>query len=143
MKKFKWALVIFWMIVVFVFSSQKADISNGKSEFVIYIFQLLGLNLNKLLGNMANFTVRKVSHFLEYFILGVLLFNAAKEKLKLKKLAVFLISMVFLYSCSDEIHQLFVSGRTARMRDVIIDTAGGITGFLICYFWYKKKAKEL
>lgn len=144
MKKFKWVLVVLWMVGIFAFSSQKAIVSNRKSEFVIYVFQVLGLNLNNVFGNLANFIVRKVSHFLEYFILAVLLFNAVKENFKFKKLAVFLIIVVFLYSCSDEIHQLFVPGRTGRIRDVIIDTIGGITGFLICYWIHKKKAfKEL
>ncbi|MEY8001962.1 VanZ family protein [Clostridium sp. Mt-5] len=144
MKKFKWVLVVLWMVGIFAFSSQKAIVSNRKSEFVIYVFQVLGLNLNNVFGNLANFIVRKVSHFLEYFILAILLFNAVKENLKFKKLAVFLITVVFLYSCSDEIHQLFVPGRTGRIRDVIIDTMGGIIGFLVCYCIHKKKAnKEL
>ncbi|CAB1254495.1 VanZ family protein [Clostridium sp. HV4-5-A1G] len=143
MRKFKWILVVLWMIIIFAFSNQKAVVSNDKSEFVIYIFQMLGIDLNSIFGNLANFVVRKVSHFLEYLILSVLIFNAGKENFKLKKLAAFSLSVIFLYSCSDEFHQLFVLGRTARMKDVIIDTAGGMVGFLICYYWYKKRAKEL
>lgn len=50
---------------------------------------------------------------------------------------------VFLYACTDEFHQLFISGRSGQFRDVLIDTAGGLLGslfFLICsYFLWKKQ----
>jgi len=38
------------------------------------------------------------------------------------------LAVVLLYSASDEIHQAFVPGRTARISDVMIDTAGGAFG---------------
>jgi VanZ family protein len=142
MKKLKWILVILWMVIIFAFSSQEAALSNGKSEFVIQMFQTLGLDLNKIFGGQANFVVRKISHFMEYFILGVLLFNAAKGKFKLRKLSLFLILIVFLYSCSDEFHQLFVSGRTSRIRDILIDTAGGIVGFFLCYYISNRNGRK-
>jgi VanZ family protein len=41
------------------------------------------------------------------------------------------IMFVFLYACSDEIHQHFVDGRVAAFKDVLIDTAGGICSCLI------------
>ena len=33
-----------------------------------------------------------------------------------------------LYAISDEVHQLFVSGRGAQVKDVLIDSAGAIVG---------------
>ncbi|MFL0198769.1 VanZ family protein [Clostridium sp. WILCCON 0269] len=140
MKKIKWILVIVWMVVIFVFSNEPAVVSNEKSRLVIHIFQALGLNLNGVFGSLSNFVVRKVSHFLEYLILAVVLFNATKEKFEMKKVFIFSIAVLFLYSCSDEIHQIFIPGRTARIRDVFIDTIGGIIGFLICYIINKKNS---
>jgi VanZ family protein len=32
------------------------------------------------------------------------------------------------YAVTDEIHQGFVSGRSAQVRDVLIDTAGALVG---------------
>ena len=42
-----------------------------------------------------------------------------------------------LYASSDEFHQIFVSGRTASVKDVLIDTCGSIVGILSYYFIFK------
>lgn len=145
-KKIKWILVIIWMIIIFWFSNQPAVISDEKSKFVIYVFKTLGLNLDSILGDLANFIVRKVAHFTEYLILYVLIFNALMEDLNLKKSLMMALFIVFLYACSDEIHQLFIPGRTGRIRDVLIDTCGGSFVLLIIYLKQKsllKVKKEL
>lgn len=129
-KTFKWLLVVIWLIVIFVFSSQPAVVSDGNSRFVINLFKTLGLNLDSLLGSIANFIVRKAAHFTEYLILSLLLYEAFHEDFSPKKAIIFSIMIVFLYACSDEIHQLFVPGREGRFRDVLIDTSGGIAGLL-------------
>lgn len=43
----------------------------------------------------------------------------------------------FLYACTDEIHQIFVPGRSAQFRDVLIDTLGASFGALITYLIIK------
>ncbi|WP_368489445.1 VanZ family protein [Clostridium sp. BJN0013] len=140
MKKIKWSLVIIWMVVIFIFSNETATISNEKSGFFIYLIQVLGLDLNASFGKLSNFVIRKVSHFLEYFILAILLFNIIKGKFKIKKVFIISIIIVFLYACSDEIHQIFIPGRTARIKDIFIDTAGGSVGLLVGYFINKKNS---
>lgn len=40
----------------------------------------------------------------------------------------------FLYACSDEIHQLFVPGRSGKFTDVLIDSAGALLAVLVCFF---------
>lgn len=129
-KRFKWILVIAWLIVMFIFSNQPAVVSDGNSRFVINLFKALGLNLDSLLGSIANFIVRKAAHFTEYLILFLLLYEAFREDFSLKKAVMLSIIAVFLYACSDEIHQLFVPGREGRFRDVMIDTSGGAAGLL-------------
>jgi VanZ family protein len=129
-KPFKWILVIAWLIVIFMFSNQPAIVSDGNSRFVINLFKALGLNLDSLLGSIANFIVRKAAHFTEYLILFLLLYEAFREDFSPKKAIIFSIIIVFLYACSDEIHQLFVPGREGRFRDVMIDTSGGAAGLL-------------
>lgn len=141
-KKIKWILVIAWMVVIFWFSNQPAAISDEKSKSVIYVFKTLGLNLDSILGDLANFIVRKVAHFTEYMILYILLFRALTENLKFKKSLMISVLIVFLYACSDEIHQYFILGRTARIRDVIIDTCGGTFALILVYFKEKSLLKE-
>jgi len=46
-----------------------------------------------------------------------------------KPLFAFLICVI--YAISDEIHQLFVPGRTGQLKDVIIDSSGSFVGIAI------------
>ncbi|QAT38847.1 VanZ family protein [Clostridium sp. JN-9] len=132
MKKIiKWILFAAWMIVIFNFSSMPAEASNENSRYVIYIFNLLGLNLNSILGNMANFAVRKAAHFTEYFILYLFAYNALTDCYDKRKCLWISLIIVFLYASTDEIHQIFVPGRSGRFRDVLIDTSGGTLGMII------------
>lgn len=141
-KKIKWILVIIWMVIIFWFSNQPAVISDEKSKFVIHAFKALGLNLDSVLGDLANFIVRKVAHFTEYLILYVLLFNALLEDFNFKKSLMISLFIVFVYACSDEIHQIFIPGRTARIRDVVIDTCGGSFAMLVIYLKEKNMLKR-
>ena len=43
----------------------------------------------------------------------------------------------FLYACTDEIHQIFVPGRSAQFRDILIDTFGASFGAIITYLIIK------
>jgi len=46
-----------------------------------------------------------------------------------------------LYAVTDEFHQLFISGRSAQVTDVLIDGIGAFIGCLVFYFSYKKLRK--
>ena len=82
--------------------------------------------------------VRKFAHFFEYFVLAVLLMFVFKYYLEVNiKLVVIVCCIGFLYSITDEFHQLFVPGRTGRVADVCIDFLGIVLGsfsyYFICY----------
>lgn len=47
------------------------------------------------------------------------------------------IFLSFLYACTDEIHQIFVPGRSAQFRDILIDTLGASIGTIITYLIIK------
>lgn len=47
----------------------------------------------------------------------------------------------FLYACTDELHQIFVPGRSAQFRDILIDTLGASFGATITYLTIKLFAK--
>ena len=51
-----------------------------------------------------------------------------------------------LYAVTDEFHQGFVDGRSPKVMDVCIDTAGGIAGciflIMICLIIDKKRRKN-
>ena len=82
--------------------------------------------------------VRKTAHFTVYTILGVLvyLFTRTFEGKNWKKVLIS-IGFAFLYACSDELHQLFVSGRSGEIKDILIDSCGATFGVIIVWSLWK------
>ncbi|MBE6070500.1 MAG: VanZ family protein [Clostridium butyricum] len=126
-----WILLIGWMSFIAIMSHQPADISDSQSMGIIARIEEIGLDLNMIFGDRTNFMLRKFAHFLEYMILAIFMSNVMNIYFDRKKSIIVTMSLVFLYACSDEIHQLFVEGREGAVRDVLIDTAGGITTIII------------
>lgn len=122
-----WLLLIIWMCVIFIMSNQPASISDSQSGVVIKLLSSIGIDMNSIFGQLANFVIRKCAHFMEYMILSLLIFNVVSLYFNMDKVIIITIILVFVYACTDEIHQLFVPGREGAIRDVAIDTLGGIT----------------
>lgn len=76
----------------------------------------------------------KYLHMIEYGILSYLIIRAligSEVKLSHAKLIILAVIFATLYGVSDEIHQIFVPGRSANILDVLADfTGASITGFL-------------
>lgn len=151
-------LAIIWMGVIFMFSAQVSDESKSSSNKVTSAVVNTVISIKK--ENISEekrqkiiedktFIVRKTAHFTEYFILGLILilFLQTKEKLTTKYIILAIIFCV-LYATSDEIHQLFVDGRSCKIMDILIDTCGSSLAILGFTSIYKittnlKKQKEL
>ena len=76
----------------------------------------------------------------EYAILAFLLYKTFIHKQN-PLIKSFLFTV--LYACSDEFHQLFISGRAGQIRDVCIDSTGALIMLLIVYFILKRKDKKI
>ena len=130
-----WLLVIAVCITIFIFSGMVADDSAEQSGFIREL-------LTKIFGvGFTEFFIRKLAHMSEYAALGFFSAFAFAYTFKNAKRFYFGILFTLLYAISDEIHQLFVSGRSGQVRDVFIDMAGALLGVLLlglCYFIYKK-----
>ena len=50
-------------------------------------------------------------------------------------LAVAAVGLTVLYGLSDEIHQRFVPGRVADVRDLMADTIGALVGVVLVWAW--------
>ena len=132
-------LVLIWMTIIFVFSSQDGSESTEKSKIVIYIFNYIGLDLNSILGDMADFVVRKGAHMTEYFILIMLIQRTLTVKYTLNKSLSFAFLLTVLYASSDEYHQTFVQGRCGQIKDVLIDSCGALIYMIIIKCKHVKK----
>ena len=121
-------LILLWMYIVFGFSGQNGEESSGMS---FKISMLLTRN-NEEISRTIEPYVRKIAHFSEYAVGGILIFLLILtfEKISPKVRNISSIIITIIYAISDEVHQLFVLGREGKIVDVYIDTLGIITGIL-------------
>ena len=86
---------------------------------------------------------RKCCHLTEFAILALLCRRAIRRSIKNVSPvwrwdeAGLALALVFLYSASDELHQVFVPSRTGQISDVLVDVSGGAAGLLL--LWLGKK----
>ena len=150
----KGSALVLWCVVIFMFSANNADESNKQSnavfntviEFVNPVYDSLDTTAQAEYKDTATFIIRKLAHFSEYALLGILAFiNFSKVK-KLGYRGLFAAVFSCIYASSDEIHQLFVPGRAGQVRDVLIDTSGAVAGILLAILirkiWLKSREKK-
>lgn len=135
--------IIAWMLVIFLMSSEVSTDSTARSDEIVRTIKSIGVSAP---ADLLTFLVRKAAHISAYFILGILLFNLLKEYgLGVKKMIFASIAIAMLYACTDEVHQVFVPGRSGEVRDVLIDTAGAAVGVVmyaaLSSRFYKKSVK--
>jgi VanZ family protein len=86
----------------------------------------------------------KLAHFIEFSFLGFLLslgyFKTFTFPAPVKSLLVFITGLPL--GALDELHQLFVPGRTSALKDVLADAAGIIAGILVYYLYVAKRKKR-
>ena len=117
-------LVAIWMFLIFLMSSFDATESTNQSNFIVNIIT----NIFKIENiELLSFIIRKLAHFTEYLILGLLVANMFTKN-NINNLYLISIILCIIYATSDEIHQLFAPGRACQLRDILIDSIGSITG---------------
>lgn len=132
-------LTIAVCVTIFKFSSEDSGKSAGTSDFVIdciinnnpFTKDLDNVHKEEIKENIK-MPIRKLAHFSIYTILGItVMMHICTYKIdKYKKIGCSLI-IGMLYAILDEIHQLFVPGRSGQVRDVIIDIFGVTFGICI------------
>lgn len=128
-------LVLIWMIIIFIMSSFNAEDSANQSNFIVNIIANI-LNINNI--ELLNLIIRKLAHYIEYLILGILVINMFIKNNIPKS---YLISIIFcvIYAISDEIHQFIIPGRACQIKDILIDSIGSITGIYLYKLISKRK----
>lgn len=141
------SMVIGWMALIFSMSAEPADVSTVTSGNTIRkIFNLVypgfkdmdAAEQEEIIEASQHF-VRKAAHFSIYVVLGALVGCAAYYIISKNKIC-FPLSVLIgvLYAVSDEIHQLYVPGRSGEVRDVLIDSSGVLLGCFIVFLIYKR-----
>lgn len=144
-KVIKLVLLICCMGLIFFFSSQiNTDSSASTSIVVDMLYKLVSIFSNVIYDEFVQFVfkpVRKLAHFSEFCLLGILIYLNVIEYRKNKTILLSIV-FAFIYAISDEVHQLFVPGRAFAIKDILIDTSGAILGIFVIHLIVKKWLKK-
>ena len=135
------ALVLIWMLTVFMFSNQNGEKSQGTSRkistIVAQVFthnQEINEDEKEAIVEKVDHVIRKMAHYSIYAIGGILLYNYIRTLNSITKKAILISILVgIIYAITDELHQYFMNGRSAQITDVIIDSLGIFTGVILMY----------
>jgi len=133
-------ITIVCMAAIFLFSSRTGKESTGDSYFVgdivgeIFVpgFDEWGVQERLEFAGKIDRLVRKTAHAVEYAVLGLLTagaFIGRRTSIRAGILVPWCIASA--YAATDEIHQLFVPGRSGQVSDVLLDSSGVLAGLLV------------
>lgn len=131
-RSISWIAAFSWMAVIFYLSHQpgsaSSDLSSGIVATLLNFIDQVAPNLELNVESFHTF-VRKNAHFMAYLFLSLLSLNAWKSSGYRGWRQLFLgFGMCVLFAATDEIHQLFIEGRSGEVRDVLIDSTGAAVG---------------
>lgn len=121
-------ITIVFACLIFLQSALPAEASNSESVgFTTFLNNfLLSLKLNVVLGHAF---VRKLAHFTEFFVFGILLTaTSCTYTSRPHRRILSLLFFALFTAVSDETIQMFVSGRFASLSDVHLDFFGALVG---------------
>lgn len=140
-KKWLFTIITFiWVCVIFSFSLQTGEASSEISDSLVKKLITLfmpGAQITSERLEILEHVLRKCAHFSEFLVLGMLSSIALRYwKLRYKVLCNF--GFCAIVAAADEMLQLFVGGRTGRVMDVMIDSAGAVVGIVMVLAVRKK-----
>ncbi|MBR2916151.1 MAG: VanZ family protein [Clostridia bacterium] len=126
-------LLIAQILIITMFSSQTAEKSSEISKSIMDKMEWVPESIPRETPDRAGTIslhqiIRKLAHFYNFFIVGVLLgaiYISLKEN---GRQALLWASFGLLVAIADELHQHFVPGRSAEVYDVLVDFSGVLFG---------------
>ncbi|MBW8864475.1 MAG: VanZ family protein [Verrucomicrobia bacterium] len=117
-----WLPLLIWMCVIFTASSDVDSVKHSST-----LFEPL---LRWLFPHLSETHVVELHHL-----------RQPQRNIRLpwrQDQAGLALAIVLLYAASDELHQVFIPGRTALVSDVIVDVIGGSIGLTVLWLAGKK-----
>jgi len=128
------AITTIFTLFIFMNSLMSGEVSSAQSGLITipltnFLNYLFGLTLD---ASSVSLVIRKLAHFGEFLILGVLwVLTLTSYSFRLQKAMQLTISIGLLTALSDEFIQTFVPGRAGTLLDVLIDLVGVLVGVFI------------
>lgn len=148
------------MAYIFYMSSQNGITSSAISskatrfisKIVFFGFRDMSAATQEMLIQYLDPFIRKLAHFAVYMALGFFAYWGGFFMFRKTWVQfVYGLCVPVVYAAADEIHQLFVSERSGKLIDVLLDSAGGLIGVLAAFLIisaalriaYERKEKRL
>lgn len=128
-------LILVLITTLFIWGNSLLPGSVSSSQSGIITKLLYPLFKNVMSVDTLTTIIRKLAHFTEYAILGLVL--AYFYKSKTNKYLLFALLQGVITAIIDESIQLLVPNRAGLLTDVLIDTSALLFGLLVFYIIYK------
>lgn len=135
-------------VMIFGFSAETATISSASSRSLLrFLFTTFypgfsGMTPQEQMSLILSLHggVRTLAHFSEYVALGFFFFLFLSTfSQSIKKRAAIAAALCFLYAIFDEIHQLFVPGRSFEVTDILTDTIGVLFAISLLSLFFRSR----
>lgn len=143
------AITVLFISFIFFHSTMTGEKSGNESSGVVELLQGF-FDALCISVTVSEHFIRKLAHFSEFAVLGVLtsvtfyVYDKNFKKYIKRLLQMFFICLAT--AVTDETIQLFVPDRAGQVFDVLIDFSGAFTGIIIvsiiCMLIYLKKSKH-
>ena len=133
--------VVLWALLIYGSSTSRFG-SPQTSRIIVPLLHWLLPNAAPQTLDLLHEFLRKCIHFVNYFVLGLLLFRALRGPNKgwALRWALLAVLLAFAYAGSDEFHQSFEAGRGPSAMDALLDTAGAATAQAV--LWSFSRIRE-
>ena len=135
-----WFPVVLWISFIFWMSTGMFSAQNTYLFFEPMLrFFVPSISHKEII--FLHIILRKLAHVTEYFISGLLLFRAFRNGSNKRREWIWAFSsllIIIIIAASDEIHQSFISTRTASFVDVGVDIMGGFLAQCISVVKYQR-----
>lgn len=120
------------MCIIYGFSNQSATESSIISDSVEKYLS----NFNMLNIILTMIPIRKIAHFTLYALLSGAIFTFIRQTYvftKIQTYYIFSFIATVIYAITDEYHQIFINGRSAELKDILIDASGCTLALIMNY----------
>jgi len=143
-KEWSWLLAwwpaMVWAAVIFTLSTDSFSAEHTAWVFEPILKRIMP-GITQELFNTIHFFIRKSAHFTEYFVFCMLIYRAVRRGRTGWQWTwgVAALSIAAGYSVLDEIHQAFVTSRTASPYDSLLDSIGAFVAFALLWLWFRRR----
>lgn len=140
-----YGLLLLWLVIIFTWSTHTGSAAHTNSWVDALLrgcFPHWYAHLPWVELDAIHFYLRKTAHVTEYAVLGFLAVRAlCHGRWSWRTVLLIAWGGASCYAATDEFHQIFVAGRTPKVTDVLLDSAGAALGIALTALWRFRRTR--